>query len=147
MDGAFNGLTRFYSPVFGRTSSSCEFEFYYFKISSDPKSTSLALFLESSDSSKERIWKTDDNSVNNDWIRAVVGLHSRRSGSKLFFEASHLDRISGIKPLIAIDNTNFINCQTIFNVSCSLPNTFKCSDSNCIPDSSVIDHFNIFSAF
>lgn len=137
-DGAFNGLTRLYSPVLGRTSASCEFEFFYYKVNADdPKATTLALFFEYQDSIKERLWRVDTNSNNNDWTLARVSLHSRKAGGRLYFEASQLDQVGTVKPLLAIDNTNFINCQTVFNVSCTQPNVFQCSVGNCIQNNKV----------
>jgi hypothetical protein len=135
-DGAFNGLTRLYSPVLGRTSASCEFEFFYYKVN-DPKATTLALFFEYQDSVKERLWRVDTNSNNNDWTRARVSLHSRKAGGRLFFEASQIDQVGAMKPLLAIDSTKFINCQTVFNVSCSQANVFQCSNGSCIPYNKV----------
>lgn len=145
MEGAFNGLTRLYSPILGRTSASCEFEFYYYKKSSpNPRSTSLSLYLENTDLSKERLWRTEDNSVNSDWTRILVNLHSRAAGIRLYFEASHADQIGDNRPIIALDNINFLNCLTVYNTSCNLTNVFTCSASNCIPNSMVLKMFDSF---
>lgn len=144
MEGAFNGLTRLYSPILGRTSASCELEFYYYKVEqSNGRSTSLALYIENADTaSKERVWRVDANSPNNDWARGLVSLHSRRAGMRLYFEASHSEQVTADRPLIALDNVDFLNCQTVFNTSCSTPGVFNCSASNCIPGNLVAHQFD-----
>lgn len=137
MEGAFNGLTRLYSPIIGRTSASCELEFYYFKKANDPRSTSLSLYLENADASKERLWRFDDNSLNDDWARGAVNLHSRSAGTRLYFEAYHADQVTADRPIIALDKINFVNCQTVYNTSCSLLDVFTCQSDNCIPNNLV----------
>lgn len=147
MEGAFNGLTRLYSPTIGRTSASCEIEFYFYKKAANPRSTSLSLYVENADLTKERVWKFDENSFNDDWARGVVNLHSRKAGIKLYFEAYHADQITTDRPLIALDNINFINCQTQYNTSCTLSNVFTCQPNNCIPDNLVRNEHKYLCVF
>lgn len=141
-DGAFSGLARLYSPSLGRTSQYCEFEFYYYKVDSEPKSNLFSLFLVDSFGAIERLWKTDENSPNNDWSRMSVGLHSRDPGFKLYFESAQLSQFTSQRPLLAIDDTNYINCQTQFNVTCSSRDVFRCNNTNCITRNFVCDFNN-----
>ena len=144
-EGAFSGLTRLYSPVFGQASSYCEFEFYYIKKDvSDSTPNEFSLFLVDSIDRTERLWRTRQNSVNNDWTRVSIGLHSREPGFKLYFESSYVNQVSDQRPILAIDETNFKNCQTQFNVSCFTSNVFRCNSSYsyCIPNSLLCDFNN-----
>lgn len=139
-DGAFNGLSRLFTPELGRTGSHCEFRFYFYKQDIFDKSILLTLFLVDKDNNLERLWKTDANSINNDWQQVTVGLHSRYPGFKLYFEASHISDIYPFyKPLLAIDDTSFINCGISSNVSCSAKDVFKCSNQQCIPNNLICD--------
>lgn len=142
-EGAFSGLTRLYSPVLGQTSPYCEFQFYYYKKDAEANSNLFSLFLVDSVDRVERLWRTSDNSPNNEWSRVSIGLHSRQPGFKLYFESSLLIQVSSDqKPLLAIDETSFINCQTQFNLSCTTPNVFRCNNSYCIPNNLVCDFNN-----
>jgi hypothetical protein len=137
-DGSVNGLTRLYSPVLRESSTHCEFQFYFYKFDRPEKSILFSLFLIDFDNDVERLWKTDRNSLNNDWQRVTVGLHSRTPGFRLYFEASHIDDVySFYKPQLAIDDTSFINCASNLTSSCSSKNVFKCENKLCIPDSLV----------
>jgi hypothetical protein len=137
-NGAFSGLSRLYSPVIGQTSANCEFQFYYYK-NDAIKSVLFSLFLIDANKNVERIWKTDSSS--NDWTRISVGLHSRSPGFKLYFEASQvLEPQDSLR--LAIDDTNFINCGTSQNVSCTSKDVFKCGTGFCISNSLVCDFGN-----
>jgi hypothetical protein len=139
-DGAFNGLSRLFTPKLGRTGSHCEFKFYFFKQDVFDRSILLTLFLVDKDNYLERLWKTDANSINNDWQPVTVGLHSRFPGFKLYFEASHISDVYPFyKPMLAIDDTSFINCGISNNVSCLASNVFKCDNKQCIPNNLVCD--------
>jgi hypothetical protein len=116
-DSAFNGISRLVTPDLGRTGPHCEFEFYFLKKDLNEKSILLSLFLADSDNNVERLWKRDSNSLNDDWERVHVGLHSRYGGFRLYFEASHISDTFywGLKPSLGIKNFFFyININNIF---------------------------------
>jgi hypothetical protein len=138
-EGAFSGLSRLFTPYLGKSGSSCEFEFYYYKTDPSTKaSVSLSLFLIDATNKIERIWRTDEISTNDNWIRKAVGVYSRDPGFRLYFEASQLEQaLPSKKQLLAVDETKFINCPIVFNTSCESKNVFKCANGFCIPDNLV----------
>ena len=140
-DDSFTGITRLYSPQLGRTSSHCEFEFYYFKIDDSPRAISFAVYIQDNEGFIDKIWSTEENSLKNDWTKVAVGLYSRAPGFKLYFEAIQIKPGSD-KHKLAIDATNFLNCPINYNISCTASNAFKCANSYCIPNNLVCDFSN-----
>jgi len=142
-DASISGLTRMFTPYLQETSTHCEFEFFFYKKEKNMGSVALSLYLIDAKNNVERLWRTDRNSLNDDWQRVQVGLHARKAGFQLYFEASLNEPIDKYnKPLLAIDETNYINCPLTYNTSCLSPNVFKCSNGFCIPDNLVCDFSN-----
>lgn len=135
--GSLTGLTRLYSPSFGPTGSSCELEFYYYK--DDSSSILFSVFLQESDGDLQRLWKTEINSDNNFWTRVHLGLHNNNQKLRVYFEASGIkDLGDDYRPLLAIDDISFKNCERYYNSTCISQDLFKCDNKVCIPNNRVI---------
>ena len=142
--GAFSGITRLFSPKLAQTGSSCEFDFFYYKIDNVDNTVIFSLFLNDlvSDST-QRLWTTNENTVG--WTQKRIGLHSRNSNFRLYFEATQLSQVESTKPKLAIDDTSFVNCQFTSNITCPSgidANIFKCTNGACIPANLVCDFEN-----
>lgn len=138
-DLSSTGFSRLYSPMLRKSSSHCEFEFYYYKVDDSKKAVSFSLWLEDTDGNKQKLWRTEEE-TNNNWKRDSVGINAR-NGFRLYFEAFRLSQQNLDKePKLAIDDTKFVNCPMNYNISCSDVNAFRCQNNMCIPKNLVCDY-------
>ncbi len=131
--GEFSGIAKILSPQYGQSGSNCEIKFNYYK--NDEDIVTFGFYYVSPDGISQKLWSTRSSSKSKTWEEMYIGLNARPPGFRIYFEAVQVadDRAS----LLAIDDVQFVNCQPHENISCAMPNTFKCANGFCIRNNLV----------
>ncbi|XP_071520575.1 LOW QUALITY PROTEIN: MAM and LDL-receptor class A domain-containing protein 1-like [Panulirus ornatus] len=120
------------SPL-GSSAAACFMTFFYYIHGGQVGSTSLHLYLQTSNDNKYPIWfvLTD---MNDTWHNETVGIGEHGSGWNLRFEANHYDT----EGVIMIDEVHLMNCSLPSETLCTHDQT-HCINGVCVNSNQLCD--------